>query len=37
MKVQVIWNGQVIAECDTTIRLEGNHDFPRAGLDMMYF
>lgn len=26
---RAVWNGEVIAEGDQTIRLEGNHSFPR--------
>lgn len=28
--VQAIWKGQVIAESDRTVVVEGNHYFPRA-------
>ncbi len=30
--VQAIWNGQVIAESDDTIIVEGNHYFPAASV-----
>ena len=28
MTIQAIWNGQVIAESDATVVVEGNHYFP---------
>ncbi len=30
--MQAIWNGQVIAESDDTIVVEGNHYFPRTSV-----
>jgi uncharacterized protein (DUF427 family) len=30
--VKALWNGQVIAESDDTVVVEGNHYFPRASL-----
>jgi uncharacterized protein (DUF427 family) len=36
MAVRAIWNGEVIAESDTTVLLEGNHYFPRQALRMDY-
>ena len=35
--MQAIWNGQVIAESDDTVVVEGNHYFPREALDQRYF
>ena len=32
MTMQAIWNGQVIAESDDTVVVEGNHYFPRASV-----
>jgi uncharacterized protein (DUF427 family) len=32
MKKQAIWNGQVIAESDDLVRLEGNYYFPTKSL-----
>lgn len=31
------WNGQVIAESDDTVVVEGNHYFPEASLKAAYF
>lgn len=31
--VKAIWNGEVIAESDTTVELEGNHYFPRESVN----
>jgi uncharacterized protein (DUF427 family) len=31
------WNGQVIAESDETIVVEGNHYFPPSAVDRSYF
>lgn len=30
---RAVWNGQVIAECDVTKVVEGNHYFPRDGVN----
>lgn len=30
--VQALWNGQVIAESDDTVVVEGNHYFPRSSV-----
>ena len=30
--MRAIWNGQVIAESDDTVVVEGNHYFPRSSL-----
>ena len=35
MKAQ--WNGQVVAESDDTIELEGNHYFPADAINHAYF
>jgi len=34
--MQAIWNGQVIAESDDTVIVEGNHYFPRASVNPDY-
>lgn len=31
------WNGEVIAESDDTVVVEGNHYFPRESLKMEFF
>lgn len=31
--MKAIWNGQVIAESDDTVVVEGNHYFPRDAVD----
>ncbi len=31
--VKAVWNGQVIAESDDTVVVEGNHYFPRGNVD----
>ncbi len=36
MKIQAIWNGQVLAESDHTVRLDGNHYFPMGSLNRQY-
>lgn len=35
--MQAIWNGEVIAESDETIKLEGRHYFPLDSLKRQYF
>jgi uncharacterized protein (DUF427 family) len=30
--VQAVWNGEVIAQSDDTVVVEGNHYFPRASV-----
>lgn len=35
--MQAIWNGQVIAESDDTIVVEGNHYFPADSLRREFF
>jgi uncharacterized protein (DUF427 family) len=37
MGMQAIWNGQVVAESDETIKLEGRHYFPRDSLKPEFF
>jgi len=37
MKMQAIWNRQVVAESDQTIVVEGNHYFPEESLRPEYF
>jgi uncharacterized protein (DUF427 family) len=34
---KAIWNGQVIAESDRTIMVEGNHYFPPESIKQQYF
>lgn len=34
--MQAIWNGQVIAESDDTVVVEGNHYFPRTSVNKDY-
>ncbi len=33
---KAVWNGTTIAESDDTVRLEGNHYFPRESVDERY-
>ena len=35
--MKAIWNGQVIAESDDTVVVEGNHYFPTDSLEMQFF
>lgn len=35
--MQAVWNGQVIAESDETIKLDGRHYFPRKSLNPQFF
>ena len=35
--MKAIWNGQVLAESDDTIVVEGNHYFPPEGMNASYF
>jgi uncharacterized protein (DUF427 family) len=37
MKMQAIWNGEVIAESDETVVMEGNHYFPGDSIEKKYF
>lgn len=37
MVYQAVWNGVVIAESDSTVKVEGNHYFPAASLRREYF
>lgn len=34
--IQAIWNGEVIAESDDTVIVEGNHYFPRSSVNAAY-
>lgn len=34
--MKAIWNGQVIAESDDTVVIEGNHYFPESSLNKEY-
>jgi len=34
--MRAIWNGQVIAESDETVIVEGNHYFPAGSVDPTY-
>ena len=35
--MKAVWNGQVIAESDDTIIVEGNHYFPKESIKQEYF
>jgi len=35
--MKAIWNGQVLAESDSTVVVEGNHYFPPDSLQREYF
>lgn len=35
--MKAIWHGQVLAESDDTVVVEGNHYFPPASLDRRFF
>lgn len=35
--MKAIWNGEVIAESDNTIVIEGNHYFPKDSIKKEYF
>ena len=37
MKVQATWKGQVLAESDQTVSIEGNHYFPVDSMNKQYF
>jgi uncharacterized protein (DUF427 family) len=37
MTVRATWNGQIIAESDDTVVVEGNHYFPAESLRREYF
>ncbi|MEM1215025.1 MAG: DUF427 domain-containing protein [Bacteroidota bacterium] len=37
MKKQAIWNGQVLAESDDLVRVEGNYYFPAESLNKDFF
>lgn len=35
--MRAVWNGTVLAESDSTVRVEGNHYFPIESLNREYF
>jgi len=35
--VKAVWNGAVVAECDETVVVEGNHYFPARSIESRYF
>lgn len=35
--MKAIWNGEVIADSETTVMLEGNHYFPMSSLKKEFF
>jgi uncharacterized protein (DUF427 family) len=35
--MRALWNGQVLAQSDDTVVVEGNHYFPAESLTMAYF
>lgn len=35
--MKAIWNGQIIAESDNTVVVEGNHYFPQASIKEEFF
>jgi uncharacterized protein (DUF427 family) len=35
--MRAIWNGVVLAEAEHTVRVEGNHYFPKDSLNLQYF
>lgn len=35
--MRAVWNGQVLAESDATVVVEGNHYFPAGSLRMEHF
>jgi uncharacterized protein (DUF427 family) len=37
MKIQAVWNGQVLAESDHTVIVEGNHYFPPEKINRQFF
>ncbi|MFN7116471.1 MAG: DUF427 domain-containing protein [Saprospiraceae bacterium] len=37
MKKQAIWNGQVLAESDDLVQIEGNYYFPKQALNADFF
>lgn len=37
MKKQAIWNGEVIAESDDLVNVEGNYYFPKDAIKAEYF
>ncbi|MEY9886648.1 uncharacterized protein (DUF427 family) [Catenulispora sp. MAP5-51] len=37
MAMRAVWNGQVLAESDDTVVVEGNHYFPTGALNSEFF
>ena len=37
MTMRAVWNGQVLAESDDTVVVEGNHYFPAESLNSEFF
>lgn len=37
MKKQAIWNGQIIAESDDLVQVEGNYYFPKDAINPTFF
>jgi uncharacterized protein (DUF427 family) len=37
MKKRAVWNGQVLAESDDLVNIEGNYYFPESSLNKEYF
>ncbi|MEY9934622.1 uncharacterized protein (DUF427 family) [Catenulispora sp. GP43] len=37
MAMRAVWNGQVLAESDDTVVVEGNHYFPAGSLNSEFF
>lgn len=37
MKKQAIWNGQVLAESEDLVQVEGNYYFPKESINKHYF
>ena len=35
--MQAVWNGEIIADSDDTVVIDGNHYFPRHSLNDEYF
>ena len=35
--MRATWNGEILAESDSTIVIEGNHYFPPAAVNMQHF
>ena len=37
MAMRAVWNGQILAESDDTVVVEGNHYFPTGALNSEFF